>query len=338
MPDLSKTQEDSRQISLFSEMCRSANLSSHIHSDEARSVTFPCSGRGRLNIVTCQDDGNIDDMADVNGLDMSGINLQISMTSVLPDFIPIIPRGMFGRNSYEIPSEIVGVMLNDILTKRMSARHGYYRLPDNTTIDTDILRRPVFQGKKVILFSVGQDILIETLWWERHKMNLFRIITDIGFFAVTGMNFSLISGECPFGHALNIKKTLCYCKELDQLGVGTIPHVYAVNQYQRERWKIWLLANPSVKVITINSQLQKRQKRGMGDVFDTANFLLENTAVEIIIHGRAKGALAGLKKQYPGRIHFAASGPLKNALIRKDKTVTEYINIFLNDLTISTLS
>ena len=70
----------------------------------------------------------------------------------------------------------------------------------------------------------------------------------------------------------------------------------------------------------------------MGDVFETARFLLENTNVEIILHGRGKGVPVDLRKSHGQRIHFAASGPMKNAIIRKDKTVAEYIDIFIREV------
>jgi hypothetical protein len=327
MLDSNKAPEDNLQMSIFSGMCESEKYAPHLHPDEALAVTSACSGRGRLNVVTCQDEGIDEDLREIGGLTMSDVQLNVS-GSGLPDFIPIIPRGMFRYSPSVIPSGIVGVMINDILTKPIRSKHDHYRMPDGTAINQDVLKNSVFQGKKVVLFSVGPDILIETLWWERSETNFFKTISDMGFFAVTGMNFSLISGECPCGHALNIKKSICFCRGLDSLGVWTIPHIYAVNRFQRERWRVWLLENPTIRAVTINSQLQRKQKRGMQDVFETAQFLLENTAVEIIIHGRARGPLCELRKQYSTRLHFAASGPLKNALIQKGKTPLEYINLF----------
>ena len=326
MPDLSKSEGSGDQLTLFSGMCESGTFSPYIHPDEAIDVVLPCSGRGRLHIVTCKDDTKNEDVADVGGLDMMNIKLRIS-GKALPNIIPIIPRGMFKCPGREISSKTVGIVLNDIFTKKLSYKCGYLRIPEGSKLNQNVLMNQAFEGKRVILFSTGPDILIETLWWERHQKNIFSIIAEMGFAAVTGMNFSVINGECPFGHALNIKKSLCYCEEFDKLGIWTIPHIYAINNHQRDRWKNWLLANPAVRMVTINSQLQRKQQRGMNDVFKTTQLLLESTSVEIIIHGSGKG-LTGLKDEFENRLHFAASGPLKCALIRKDKTPKEYINIF----------
>jgi hypothetical protein len=327
MLDLSKISKDEEiQSTLFASLCESGKFSPCVHPEESVAVVSPCAGRGRLNIVTCQDHGIAEDLADVGGLNMMGVKLHICGEG-FPSFIPVIPRGMFKYPGYEIPYQTVGIVFNDILASKTSHKCGYLRISKELKINETVLNHQAFQGKRVILFSTGPDILIETLWWQRDQKDIFKTIAGMGFAAVTGMNFSVFEGECPFAHALNIKKSLRYCEGLDKIGIWTIPHIYAVNKYQREQWKNWLLANPLVRFVTINSQLQRRQRRGMSDVSRTASYLLENTSVEIIIHGSPNG-LTHLNNKFGKRLHFAASGPLKNALIRKDRTAIEHINKF----------
>lgn len=333
MPTSNKSNDDPQQ-SLFTETCCAGEFAHHVHRDEILAVKTPCTGRGRRNIVTCGDEGRDEFLAEVGGLDTTGISVRGS-SFPLDTFVPVVPRDLFSRSASEIPSSVVGVMLNDILTKQISTRHGrhgYYYLPEDSRINTEVLKYPVFRGKHVILFSCGQDVLIETLWWKRHKLDLFQTIAGMGFLAVTGMNFSIFSGECPFAHALNTKKSLCYCEWLDQLGVWAIPHVYAINRPQRERWRDWLLARPHIKLITINTQLQRSRKRDMRQVSETAEFLLANTEVSILLHGSSRGLSSEIQSRYGQRIHIVASGPLKNAIIRKDKTPAEYIALFVNGL------
>jgi len=174
MPDLSKISEDDIiQTTFFAGMCESAKVSPYIHPEEAMAVVMPCSGRGRLNIVTCQDDARDEDEADVGGLNMMNVKLRNS-GKALPDFIPIIPRGMFKYPGSEIQSGTVGVVLNDILTPKISSKCGRYRVPEGSTLDQSVLSNQAFQGKRVILFSTGPDVLIETLWWERHPKRYFQ--------------------------------------------------------------------------------------------------------------------------------------------------------------------
>jgi len=327
----SKGSDDDSQQSLFCLACVAAEFAPHVHPNEILAVKHSCAGRGRRNIVTCQDEYRDEFVDEVGGLDMSSIDFGGKFFP-LETFIPVVPRGMFERYSSEIPYPVVGVMLNDILTKQIGTRKGYYYLPEDTDIDTQILRKPIFAGKHVVLLSCGQDVLIETLWWRRGGFRLFEKIASMRFLAVTGMNFSVFYGECPFSHTLNIMKSLRYCEAFDRLGVWAIPHIYAINQPQRERWKDWLIARPHIKLITINTQLQRSRGRDVREVFQTVEYLLENTGASILLHGRGSGLSAKVKKAHADRLHFAASGPLKNALIRGDKTPTEYIQLFVNHL------
>ena len=312
-------------------MCEAARFAPHVHPDEAQMVRHSCAGRGRRNIVSCVDDHLDEFLGEVDGLDISKITLRGRLIP-LDTFIPVVPRGMFRRAAYEVPFPVVGNMINDVLTKRVRSRYGYYYMPKDAGIDTEVLRNPIFRGKQVILLSCGQDVLIETLWWNREALGFFEKIASMGFLAVTGMNFSIFSGECPFSHALNTKKSLRYCEEMDGLGVWTIPHVYAINQPQRERWTDWLTARPHVKLVTINTQLQRNRERDVRQVFQTVEHLLAHTSVSVLLHGRGKGLPAEVKKRYADRLHFAASGPLKSALIRRDKSAAEYIGLFIDGL------
>ena len=283
-----------------------------------------CQNRGRMNVVTCSDEELSRFIADVNGLTMDNIHLSGQAFS-FPQVIPVIPRGMFSWPSSSIPSDIVGVCLDDILTKPIRQRAGRYILPVGSTINPLALAAPVFHGKRVVLFSTGRDIMIETLWWERHDMHLFETLTQMGFVGITGMNFSIIAGECPCAHALNIKKSLCYCQELSNRGVWTIPHVYAENPYQRERWVRLLRRQPHIKLVTMNSQLQRMRVDDMHEFFETVRALIENTDVSILIQGRATGMPKDLRPYIAKRMHFAVSGPCKNAMIFKDKPVAEHL-------------
>ncbi len=225
MPDLNKTSEDDEiQQTLFSGLCESGKFFPHVHPAESIAVILPCADRGRLNVVTCQDDDRDEDVADVGGLNMMDVKLQISGERP-PDFIPIIPRGMFKCPGREIPAETVGIVLNDILTSKTSYKCGRLWISERSKINEAVLGNQAFQGKRVILFSTGPDILIEQLWWERREKNIFKTIAGMGFAAVTGMNFSVFNGECPFAHALIIKKVFVTAKGWTNSAFGQF-HTY----------------------------------------------------------------------------------------------------------------
>lgn len=313
-----------RQISLYSVACKSGQFAPHVHPKESLAVRRRCAGNNRRDIVTCCDDGLQEDIEDAGGLDMT--QARIAGRSIpLPSSIPIIPKEFFGQVADTLPYDIVGIRLNDILTKRLSTKAtGHRYLPESSEVDPSLLSRPIFQGKQVILFSTGPDVLIETLWWERYKRDLLPTLAGMGFFGITGMNFSVFDGECAFAHALNIMKSLRFCEELDRLGVWAIPHIYAINLYQRQRWTDWLLANPKITMVTINSQLQ-RSKVDLANLTATVRHVLKHTGVEIILQGANQNLMRSLTKGEAARVRSATSTTLKSALIRRPKAVEDYV-------------
>ncbi len=181
-----------------------------------------------------------------------------------------------------------------------------------TGIDTSALSAPIFQDKQVVLFAGGIDALIEHLWFKRHHLRLFDKIAAMNFYAVTGLNFSLFLGECPFGQALNINKSLVFCQELDRRGVCTLPNIYATNDAQRKRWASFLAQRPAIQQVAMNSQLQ-RTKASIA--VDDANirYLLERTVVNILIQGRRVALPTDLQNN--PRLQLASSGALKKEAI-----------------------
>ena len=156
----------------------------------------------------------------------------------------------------------------------------------------------------------ARDSLLEHLWWDRDDFELFETLAGIGFHAITTPNFSLFKGECPVGHAWNIKKGLVCGEELERLGVTLIPHIYAVHQKQLERWCEWLNNHPTIKTVTMNCQLQRKSSVGRGIAITALRYLLTNTDVHIILHGSDKRILERLK-EFNGRLHTASSGAFK---------------------------
>jgi hypothetical protein len=326
-----------RQLSLYSLACKSGQFAPHIHPKEASAVRRRCAGNGRRDIVTCYDDGWEQDLAAVGGLNMMEISIGGSSAS-LPNSVPIVPKELFGQPDDIIPSGVVGVRLNDILTKGVSTKQtGHRYLPEGSDVDPYILSQPIFKGKQVILFSTGQDVLIETLWWERYEIDLLPTLSGMGFLGITGMNFSVFDGECAFAHALNIMKSLRFCEELNRLGVWVIPHIYAINIYQRQRWADWLIANPGVTIVTINSQLQK-SKADLDNLTATVRHLLKHTSVEIILQGANQNLMRGLNSGEAVRVRSATSTELKSALIHRRKSSVEYTSALIEGIILSDVS
>jgi hypothetical protein len=301
------------QQSIYSLLCNSDDFSPDIDKDEKNQVTVACDGSG-INIIDCQHNNKDVFIADVDGLNMLSKPLGLRTSRDIGD-IRILPPELFRRPASMISDKVVGIALKDIFTKKVWLdENGFYRIPKNIQINKEVLNMPVFQGKDVVLFSTGHDVLIETLWWDRYEIDLISGIASMGFYAVTGMNFSLFLGECPFAQALNINKSLCYCNLLERKGVYVIPHVYAVNDFQRKRWINYISINKNIKYITINTQLQ-RDKYSMIEVAITLESILNKTDVDVILHGRHKRLPNHLTSN--PRVHIANSGTLKKSAITK---------------------
>lgn len=280
MPSL----RDHDQASLFSDLYCDADLVApkFITSGEKVLVRERCRGT-QDGIVDCHCFDLPDFIADAGGLDM-GSKIITSTSPKIQERITVIPSECFDWSPDLIPGDIVGINLKDILSHKPTSRWGHYTLSEDVRIDLSALSRPVFAGKRVVLFCSYIDVVIEKLWWLRSKINLYETIASGGFYAVSGMNFSLFLHECPLGHLININKSLLFTKELSSLGVPVIPHVYAVNESQRKKWIAYLQGNPSVKTVVINTQLQ-RDRYSMTEVTRTVEALLDSTDTSIILNG-----------------------------------------------------
>ena len=275
--------KNSRPPSLFSLLCEADSVSSLISAGEKIDVAQECPGDG-VNIIDCRHPFKGDFIREVDGLDLANKLIVGESIRVRQD-IPIIPPECFDMRPEEIESVLVGVRLRDVLDKRLRTPDGYLALGDGVQLDFSVLNRPVFRGKRTVLVCTDVDVLIEKLWWLRHSLGLFDKIAEAGFYAVIGMNFSSFIGECPFGQLINMNKSLCFCQELGKRGVTVLPHVYAVNDSQRQKLTSYLRANPNIQTITINTQMQ-RDAYSKYQTYLTIQSLMNETSVNVLLVGR----------------------------------------------------
>jgi len=312
----SHANDNEKTQSFFSLLCESGKFSPYIHVDEATAVKSSCQDNGRRNTITCKDKDLAGFLIEVDSLNMNTANLK-GTNLLIGEYIPVIPKVFFKSPETFVSNKIVGVSISDIFVgEPLELRDGRYRVSPNLKININVLQNPVFQNKKVILMFDARDALLEHLWWKRDDIKLFDTLAKIKFFAITTPNFSLFKGECPIGHAWNIKKGLLCGVELEKRGVIVVPHVYAVHQEQLVRWCDWLKKNPTVKIIAMNCQLQRKSIDGRNIAVSALRYLLENTDVDIILNGSDKRILLQLE-QFKIRLHSASSGVFKKLEIKK---------------------
>lgn len=307
-------------------MCDADQFSELIKQEDKGLVRTRCPGN-YLNMVDCHCEDIQLFIDEVHGLDFGTKNI-VGLSPLVTNSITVIPKDWFNRSPETITSDIVGIRLGDILSPKPYRNNAkILLLSDNVGVDLSALNRPVFQGKRVVLFATDIDVVIEKVWYRRFTMDLFRAIADGNFYAVTGMNFSLFLHECPLGHLINLNKSLIFCEELSKLNVPVIPHIYAITDAQREMWVTWLKDHPNIRTVLINTQMQ-RDKASMHEVELTVAELLENTNVNVILNGRqpSRPAWSGDRRVVlAGQFELKKRAIIENNLLRQRKFIKSLV-------------
>ncbi len=284
------------------------NFLPHILEEEASTVFNTCDNPARKNIITCKDIHLSKFLAEVGGL---SFDLKLSSTfEDLPFYIPVFGRELTGLSDLSNEFPVIATSLVNILDG-ITLKAGAFHEKSKITFRRSISRQS-FGNKKVILFNTGPDTLIESVWHKRDKFKLFDEISKLGFYAIGGLNFSLINGECSLSHVLNQKRSLYSCYLFEQRGSLVIPHTYSLTISHVKRWVNWLRANPNINYVTINCQLQTSHS-DMTQLIQTTKYLLYYTPhVHIILQGFQFSYIKHFG-HLVDRLHFADMSPFKKA-------------------------
>jgi len=286
LPQYSQEAYKQLELPLFSSECQVSTgaFSPSIEAQEALYVTKPCNNPFRKNIVTCQDEFRDEFLDEVAGLDF---NLALNPEkTTLPSYIPIFDRRGFSFN--DIPNDItfIGTTLRDIITSPLSSYAGRLQEPSGIRYNSSFAKTNAFRGKQSLLFLTGPDSLIEPAWHQREDSDLYNILRRGGIDHVSSFNFSLFEGECAFAQGLNLKKSIASAYELENNGIRhVIPHIYALNDHQLNRWVKWLTDNPSIQYVTMNCQVQRKKSEITKIVYNVSSLLLQVPHLKIILQG-----------------------------------------------------
>ncbi len=278
----------------------------HIEPQEAREVLVSCVNPSGTNIVTCQDPRIHSFLKEAGGL---GFDIAPSNSvAVQGPYIPIFDYRTI-ELAYHATSEVVGLTLTDILVSPLKIVAGQYIIKKILFRDAAVIRG-LCARKKVILFLTGQDALIETIWHQRTVCELFQQLSRMNFWAVTGFNFSVFGGECPVAQRLNQKKSIVSSLLLEENGLFTIPHIYAVNDFHITQYQQWLKRNPHIQLVTMNCQMQHSPEDIEQVVRAVQALLIINEKLHIILQGYWFSELHHFES-FLDRIHIAESKPVK---------------------------
>jgi len=294
--------------SLLSEQClvSTGKFLPVVHPEEANVVRIACYNPAGENIVTCRDNRKAKFLAEVEGLALNTV-LESEVCS-LDSYIPIYDFRTLDQ-ALQANSNVVGLNLSSILRSAIREKAGIF-VPQKIVFRDSLDIAKLCKQKKVILFLSGPDALIEWVWYNREICNLFTQLQRMNFYAVTGFNFSVFGGECPFAHALNQKRSLYSSMLIRQHGLRTIPHVYAINKCHITRYQKWLSENPDVQLITINCQLQRSERDISQVVQSVSEFLVRNPCLHVLLQGFCLNEATRFGALLD-RIHFADAKPTK---------------------------
>ncbi len=277
-----------------------------INPAEANQVIVPCYNPSATNIVSCQDSRIHSFLNEVNGLSFDvGLNSSLQIND---PYIPVFDYRTINL-AYRCKSQVVGLTLAGILIKPLRLVAGKYVISKISFREAAVIRH-LCARKKVVLFLSGLDVLIETIWHQRSVCELFQQLGMMDFWAVSGFNFSVFGGECPFAQQLNQKKSLVSSMLLEKSGINTIPHIYAVNDFHIAKYQHWLNKNPNIHLITMNCQMQRTQTDINQIVRAVQALLMINDKLHIILQGYWFSKLHHFKG-FCDRIHIAESKPVK---------------------------
>lgn len=289
---------------LFAEMCSVSQgaFEPLVNRLEAKSVVFPCEA-DPLNVISCKNPNRDSFVKEVNGLDFGTVHITQTQFS-LPRLIPIMDRGMFDIKGTGINSNVIGISLEDIFSSPPRREGKKLVLPD-LSLRGDVLYRPIFKGKDVILFCSGRDLLIETVWQKLNLLEFLPIVSSMGFLAATGINFSVFFGDCPFAHALNLKKSLESARLLHESGISVIPHIYFAHEFHLKRWLVWLKENPTVSTIAVNSQFHSDLDASI--IAEGLTYILDRVGrrVTVILEGPDSSKMSTLFRAFPRSVVVA---------------------------------
>ena len=277
----------------------------HIRAIEANGIRVPCESDSE-NIISCKNPDRTVFLDEVNGLDFAPVRI-LQRQVELPSLVPIIDRTLFGVPGKKIKSGTVGISMEDVFSSAPKRRNGEI-VQSRLVLRKDVLTRPVFENKNVVLFCTGRDKTIETLWQEFRSLDFAGTLGKMGFTAVTGINFSVFFGECPFAHALNLKKSLESARLFYEAGIEVIPHIYFAHQFHLDRWIAWLKSNPTVTTVAVNCQFRSNSVARI--LVQGIDYLLRNVGREmrVILEGCDPKKMRLLFRTFPNSMVVAMKG------------------------------
>lgn len=264
-------------------------------------------------------------LADIGNVGFNDIQAKTTPFVKLPPFVPTIRHGS-KKLLQDLNLDYVAISIGDVVSSKelrvipdVRARFG---IPNRT---------------KVVMLGFGKDGLIERIWTRRYEIFPKLALLDIDLF--TAINYSIWFNQPHAERLINLKRSLITYQELQALGVTTIPHLYWFGHKDLMRWTVWLADNPSVRLVAINLQTERRN-RLWADTMADLRFLVANLPrpVHFLITGpstidritQIKAVLPSFTLTNGNANRLAASSHLLD--VADGKQIAQYVGIPRNKI------
>ncbi len=167
---------------------------------------------------------------------------------VLPPFIPQIKDGIRGVPDFSFPS-LFAISL------------GYFLTVKNLSITKVRERLKLPSSAQLVLIGTADDYVIERMWAESERINIWRKIAEFGFAFVTTTTFSVYDEDTRATQVFSQDRNFMTYDRLANLGVPTIPFLFPYNEEDYEAAFRWLRERPDINKIAVLAQFQKTDKQ-----------------------------------------------------------------------------
>jgi hypothetical protein len=159
----------------------------------------------------------------------------------LPLFIPEVKTGLNLENCKEI--EFFAVSLGDItgtkgniLFKSVDEIRERYRLPENC---------------KVILIGTAKDEILQTLWANSDKLQIWKHIANMGFNFITSFSFSVWDDDPRTDQIINQDRNFLTHDYFAHFRVPSIPFVFPFNEDDYEAFGKWIAERQDINIVAV---------------------------------------------------------------------------------------
>jgi hypothetical protein len=168
----------------------------------------------------------------------------------LPPFIPGISTGL--ELNPLSPNSLVAISIGDIV-----GRDGDLLVSSLL----DVKRRfGLPADSRIILIGTAQDSLLESLWTNSERHNIWKRVATIGFEWITSLSYSVWDEMPRTDQIRNQDRNLQTHDRFANVGVPCIPFLFPIERTDYLAVQQWFRQRPDVNTVAIEAQMYKNSR------------------------------------------------------------------------------